>query len=341
MISFGKNIKSVDDPLGKVPVKTVFDSIRNPKPHITSLLSQLRVVRQLDPSQYTKIKAQLPYIVCAMFDPPARRTENFAYTQYFIIDIDHISAKGIVLEDIRKKLENDPRTMLCFTSPGGDGLKIMMKLSERCHDAGLYKTFYKMFVIKFSRQYGLDQIVDTRTCDVARACFISADSHAFFNPNPESIDISTYINPDENPLQAFDIKHEVDKAAKEGDKMLEKKCSSEPENNILRTIRETLDPRIKNKTEKKAAYVPPELKDIMNELCEYITGKGINVDETIGIQYGQKLRCHIAVMKAEVNIFYGKHGFSVLISPRTGTDNDANNLLVDTVKSFLISKGYI
>lgn len=340
MISFGKNIKSVDDSLGKVPVRTVYDSIRNPKPHIMAMLSQLRVVRQLNPSQYTKIKAQLPYIVCAMFDPPVRRTENFAYTQYFIIDIDHISAKGFVMKDLRKKIENDPRTMLCFTSPGGDGLKIMMKLTERCHDAGLYKTFYKTFVIKFSFQYGLDQIVDTRTCDVARACFISTDNSAFFNPTPETIDISTYINPDENPLEAFDIKHEVDKAAKEGDKTLEKKRESEPDSNILKTIRETLDPRIKDKQQKKPAYVPPELKDIMTALCEYITEKGIDIDQTIGIQYGQKLRCHIALKKAEVNLFYGKRGFSIVESPRTGTDSDANKLLVDTVNSFLIIRGY-
>ena len=340
MISFGKNIKSVDDSLGKVPVKTVYDSIRNPKPHIMAMLCQLRVVRQLNPSQYTKIKAQLPYIVCAMFDPPVRRTENFAYTQYFIIDIDHISVKGIVMEDLRKKMEKDPRTMLCFISPGGDGLKIMMKLTERCHDAGLYKAFYKAFVIKFSLQYGLDQIVDTRTCDVARACFISADCSAFFNPHPEEIDISAYINPDENPLEAFDIKHEVDKAAKEGDKTFEKKRDAEPDADILRSIRETLDPRIKDKPQKRPAYVPPELKDIMTAICEYITEKGINVDQTIGIQYGQKLRCHIATKKAEVNMFYGKRGFSIVESPRTGTDSEANKLLVDTVNSFLISRGY-
>ncbi len=341
MISFGKNIRSTDDKLGKVPVRTVFDSIRNPKPHIAALLSQLRVVRQLAPAQYAKIKTQLPYLVCAMFDPPVRRTENFAYTQYFIIDIDHISSKGIVMEDLRKKLENDPRTMLYFASPGGDGLKVMMKLAERCYDAGLYKTFYKTFVMKFSAQYQLEQVVDTHTCDVARACFISADSLAFFNPEPEPVDVSSFINPDENPQLAFDIKHEADKAAKEGDKAAEKKRAPEPDASILKSIREKLDPRIKDKPEKKAAYVPEELKEIMDALREYITEKGIAVDQIIGIQYGQKIRCHVGVRKAEVNLFYGKHGFSIVQSPRTGTDGESNELLADTVRSFLVSKGYI
>lgn len=341
MISFGKNIKSADDQLGKVPVRTVFDCIRNPKPHTEALLRQLRVIRQLDPSQYTKLKTQLPYIVCAMFDPQVRRTENFAYTQYFIIDIDHISSKGMVVEDLRKKLENDPRTLLCFISPGGDGLKVMMKLTERCYDAGLYKTFYKTFAMRFSVQYELDQVVDTHTCDVARACFISADSQAFFNPTPETVNLNSFINPDENPQLAFDIKHEADKAAKLGDKAAQKEHASEPDADILRSIREKLDPRIKDKPQKTDAYVPPELKSIMDALREYTIEKGLIVDEIIGIQYGQKMRCHVGIRKAEVNLFYGKHGFSVVQSPRSGTDKVANELLADIVRSFLMSNGYI
>lgn len=341
MISYGNNIKSADDKLGKVPVRTVFDCIRNPKPHIEALLRQLRVVRQLDASQYTKLKTQLPYIVCAMFDPQVRRTENFAYTQYFIIDIDHISQKDFTVDDLRKKMESDPRTLLCFKSPGGDGLKVMMKLSERCYDAGLYKAFYKTFAIKFSAQYGLDQIIDTHTCDVARACFISADSQAYFNAEPETVDLNAFINPDENPQLAFDIKHEGDKATEKADKAAQKAHAPEPDADILKSIREKLDPRIKGKQQKKEAFVPLELKSIMEALREYITEKGLVVDEVIGIQYGQKMRCHVGVRKAEVNLFYGKHGFSVVQSPRTGTDSAANELLADTVNSFLVSKGYI
>ena len=63
MISYGSNIKSTDDPMGKVPVKNVFDAIRNPKPHIQSLVSQLRVVQQLNPTLYRQLKTRLPYVV--------------------------------------------------------------------------------------------------------------------------------------------------------------------------------------------------------------------------------------------------------------------------------------
>lgn len=341
MISYGKNIKSADDQLGKVSVKMLYDAIRNPKPHIVALLGQLRVVRQLNPSFYNTLKGQLPYIVCAMFTPPYRRTENFAFTQYFIVDIDHISSRGLVLEDLRHKLESDPRTLMCFKSPGGDGLKVMMKLSERCYDAGLYKTFYKAFVMKLSVQYELQQLVDTRTCDVARACFISADDKAYFNAEPEPIDVRCYINPIANPQEAFDIKHDIDMAANEGDKMIEEQRDIEPDSDVLDSIKKRLNPRLKDKPKRAPAYVPDQLREITNSLREYIQGNEVNVNEIIGIQYGLKLRCSIGTMQAEVNLFYGKRGFSVVQSPRTGTDAAANEVLAEVVESYLVMKGHL
>ena len=57
--------------------------------------------------------------------------------------------------------------------------------------------FYKLFVHKFSVKYGLEQVVDTRTCDVTRACFLSADSEAYFNPEPELVVVDDYIKTDD------------------------------------------------------------------------------------------------------------------------------------------------
>ena len=341
MISYGNNIKGTDDPLGKVPVRAVFDAIRNPQPHIQSLISQLRVVQQLNPTLYKQLKTRLPYVVCAMFNPQVRRAENFAFTQYFIVDIDHVSSRHIVLADLRHQINSDPRTALCFTSPGGDGLKVMLKLSERCYDAGLYKTFYKAFVMNYSTQYKLQQAVDTRTCDVARACFISLDAEAYYNPEPETIDIKAYVDPDLDPLAAFNVKREVEQAAKDGDKLLKKEHAPEPQSDILQQIRQTLDPRVKAANQKPPAYVPQQLNDAMPSLLQYIEEMHIAINDVASIQYGKKLRCSIALKQAEVNIFYGKRGFSVVQSPRTGTDAEANELLAEVVKSFLVTAGYM
>lgn len=94
MISIGTNIKSTTDLLQKVTVKYLCDAIRHPKPAISTRLRQLRIVKELNAAQYATLKQQLPYFVCAMFNPAYRKTENFAYTEYFIIDIDHLSDKA-------------------------------------------------------------------------------------------------------------------------------------------------------------------------------------------------------------------------------------------------------
>lgn len=135
MISVGANITSNMSVLEKVTVKHVFESIRKPRSEIASQINQLRIIRELDNKRYNQLKRQLPYIVCSIFNPPYRKKENFAYTEYFVVDIDHVASKQLSMPDIRIKIEKDPRVVLSFLSPGEDGLKVMFKMKERCYDS--------------------------------------------------------------------------------------------------------------------------------------------------------------------------------------------------------------
>ena len=319
-------------------MRHLYDAIRNPRENIKSLLRQLRIVRQLNSNQYASLKRQLPYFVCAMFNPPYRKTENFAYTEYFIVDIDHISDKGLILDDLFKTIIKDPRTLLCFRSPGGDGIKVIMKLSDRCYDANLYKTFYKVFLVKYSKQYGLEQVVDTKTCDVARACFLSADENAFFNPFAETVTVKEYLNPDADISLAFELKRKADKAVIE--ESHKEPHDKEPSEDEMVKIRETLKMQVRQVRKKTEAYVPKELEDIMDGLKKYVEEKGIILTAVVNIQYGKKLAFIVAKRKAELNLFYGRRGFTVVQSPKTGTDKDANGLMVDVINSFLMENGF-
>lgn len=339
MISAAANIKSVTEELKKMPIRHLYDATRNPRDSTKALLRQLRIVRQLNPNQYSALKQQLPYFVCAMFNPPYRRTENFAYTEYFIVDIDHISEKGLLIEDLFQKITKDNRTMLCFKSPGGDGLKVIMKLSERCYDAGLYKTFYKVFLMKYSKQFGIEQVVDYKTCDVTRACFLSADENAYFNSKPECVVIAEYLNPDEDASLAFDIKRETEKALRENEKNKDSVKEAEPSKDVITQIRETLHLQTRQTRKKREAFVPHELDEIMEELKKYVEEKGIILSGVTNIQYGKKLAFKVAMRKAEINLFYGnKRGFTAVQSPKTGTDKEANELMADVINSFLMEK---
>lgn len=82
----------------KVTVEYLYYSLRNPKPDVEARIRQLRIIRDLDKKQYSLLKRQLPYVVCGMFNPPYRKTENFAYTEYFIVDIDHFQRKVLIFK---------------------------------------------------------------------------------------------------------------------------------------------------------------------------------------------------------------------------------------------------
>lgn len=333
MISIGANITSPADSLRKVQVKYVYDSLRNPREEIVSAIRQLRNVREIDVKQYGLLKRRLPYLVCGMFNPPYRRSENFAYTEYFILDIDHLSAKGFSLSELRKRLESDPRILLSFLSPSEDGLKIFFKLKERCYEKGIYAVFYKAFLEKFSIQYDLQQVLDTRTNDVTRACFISIDPEAYYNPDPEPIDMRAFVDLD-NPYALFEQKRQQDKAAKEsGVSKVDSSTPSDPDKEAMDRIRRLLNPKVKQ--EKPPIFVPKELDEILFSLKPYIEQTGVIVSEIINIQYGKKIRLKMGMKQAEVNLFFGKKGFSVVQSPRSGTDAELNRLMADLILDFI------
>lgn len=336
MLQVGSNIRSSADALKKVTVDYLYHSLRNPKPEISAKIRQLRIVRRLDVKQYAELKRALPYVVCGMFNPPFRRTENFAYTEYFMVDIDHLSEKGLAMAEIRKRIERDNRVVLSFLSPGEDGLKVLFRLKERCYDAGIYSLFYKAFVRQFSMEYQLEQVVDARTCDVCRACFISVDSDAYHAPGAVAIDLHAYLDvSDATALMDMKSAFAKEEKAQACQKQEEKAVTPDPDAEALARIKELLHPKTKKTVEKVPVYVPERLNEVMSDLKTYIENTGVVVYEIVNIQYGKKLRMKMGLRLAEINLFYGKHGFSVVQSPRCGTSSELNKLMVDLINAFL------
>ncbi len=336
MLLFGTNIQSAADELKKVQEEYLYNSLRNPKPTIAATIQQLRIVYSMDAKAYAQLKRRLPYFVCGQFNPPFRRKENFAYTESFILDFDHLSSKQLSMKTIRDNIVKDEQVMMCFTSPSEDGLKVMFRLKERCYDAGLYSIFYKAFAATFAMRHNLTQVTDSKTSDVARACFISIDPNAYFNPNSIPVDIKAYLD-ESNPDLLFKIKHEQDEHDKVIKKSGDKQAPSpkDPDKDILTRIRQQLNPKAQLPIEQHPAYVPERLNEIIAELKLFIEETGLQVTEIINIQYAKKIRARLGQKEAEVNLFYGKRGFSVVISPRLGTNEELNELLADLIKAFL------
>ncbi len=335
MIQVGKSITMPGDTLQKTNVEYLYHAIRNPKNEILNKIRHLRIVKSLDDRQYAQLKKRLPYFVCGIFNPNVRRTENFAYTTYFVIDIDHVSEKGISMETMRRKIEADERVLVSFLSPGEDGLKVMFKLKERCYDAGIFSLFYKKFLYDFSRQHHLDQVIDRSTSDVTRACFISYDPDIYYNSQAKEVEIKTYIDTG-NAYEMFREKATAEKMEREHARSQQEgqPPRSDVDANIINQVKSILK-TAPPKKEKPPVYVPEELNEIMSELQDYIVNAGVVIREVKAIQYGKKIKALFGKKEAEVNLFYGKRGFTVVQSPRTGTTQEMNQLLADLVEAFL------
>jgi len=319
MLQVGKNITQADDELHKVPVERIYQGIAHPKPAFSNQIKRLRMVRAMDPKQYNRLKRQLPYFVCGHFHPSNRRRAHFATIQHFVVDLDHFQAAGKDIGEVRARLNGDERVLLLFTSPGGDGLKVLFHLSEPCFDAGLYALFYKAFIQHLAQQYGLEKVIDARTHDVTRACFMSVDPDAHYRPEAEAVVLEQFFDP-ANPEAQREVAQQHKALRKQGpeDPRPEKEPLSDE---VLLGIKQKLNPNFRPR-KKRNYYVPPELESVMPQVEEKLQAMNMELAKTEPIQYGKKLTVTAGPHWAEVNVFFGKRGFSVVKTTKSGSNAD-------------------
>lgn len=182
----------------------------------------------------------------------------------------------------------------------------------------------------------MEQVLDCRTCDVTRACFLSADSTAFLNLEAEPIHMSEYTNW-ENESEQLLMEHQADLwMEKQGEtEMLP--VLQEPDDDVLNFIKKALSEKKKNlPISSTPVFVPQILEDIISDVKREIEKTGIVVDQISSIQYGKKIQVSLGVRKGEINIFYGsKNGFSVVQSPKRGTSSELNEVIADLVTYYL------
>jgi hypothetical protein len=341
-LQYGEAITSVvPKELKRVDLEFLANAIMEPLPGLDIQTDRLRRVGGLDAKAYQKLKKELPYITCGIFQPPYRKTENFVHIECLMIDFDHLSEKQTTPEQLKKKLKEDDRIALMFTSPGGDGLKVLVVLKEPFKDSGKYTLFYKLFIAAFARDAGLAQVVDKRTSDAARATFLCHDAEAYYNPFYQPVDVAAFID--------FDSSLQVDEAralAKEQEvehKQLvaEQKVLVEVEDDplpdeTLSEIKKKLNPKYRPKPHKRDFFVPEKVMQLEAELRLRCAEAGIDITESEDIQYGRQLAFAAGGHQAEINLFYGKKGFSVVKSTKSMCSDELNDMVYNLVMELIV-----
>lgn len=329
MILLGRHITNIQEKLRPISLERLFKGIKHSKERFVDRIEQLRTIAAIDPASYRQLKKELPYFVCGNFHPPFRRKENFSQIEYFVLDLDHLAQGGYQPSELRKLLQGQKKVFMVFLSPGGDGLKVLFKLDKPCRDAAMYSSFYKVFAGSFARNTGLESIVDYQTHDVTRACFISHDSEAWLNPEPVAVKMEDYLD-----IMDFDKAAKDIKAAElftEKEKPPEKEKG--PDETVLEKIKSKLHPGKKPKV--KQYYVPEVVNSALEPIATALSKYDIEVKETAPIHYGRKIKVKAAHLWAEINVFYGKRGFSVVKTTKSGSNEELAGIATGIIEAIL------
>ncbi|PWK16959.1 VirE-like protein [Arcicella aurantiaca] len=331
-LSLGFAITSASETLQRVTIEDVVALISGQKPSsLAQEVARLQKLRNIDKTAYRTLKTRLPYIVGGVFQQDCRRIENINAVNFIILDIDHLTDfDGSIPEAIKA----DDTVLMAFISPSGEGIKVIFRLSEPLVSAQGFQIAYRDFAEKFGVKVGLTGFIDLKTSDVSRACFLSHDTNVYYNPSAVGITLNIMSE----IFEATGASHytEENQIAVLEDKnvnIAKGVINETAYKAILREINPNTPVRIE-----KDIFVPKEITELFTEIEKLCTQVGLELLEQKPIQYGVKIIAKQGYRKAEVNVFYGKKGYSVVVSPKTGIDDKLNQLLHQTIFDFLFPK---
>ncbi len=93
----------------------------------------------------------------------------------FVVDFDHI----VDIMEVRQMLESDIHTFILFTSPSGDGLKLVLKHDLR--DSTKWLNLFLEIQSYYHDNFKLD--IDHKCKDISRMCFIPYVDDLYWNDN--------------------------------------------------------------------------------------------------------------------------------------------------------------
>ena len=311
MFWYGDSLFDTQTPLQALSLDALCDRMRSDV-ELQDNITRLRRLRSLDHEAYRRMKTRLPFFCCATFAEQQRRTDRFMHTDSFVLDLDGCAPTPDAMTHWRETLPQEPRILLLFTSPGGDGLKLVFRLATPCTDTKLFSDFYKAFALDFAKEYDLTAYIDLRTSDCTRACFLSYDPDLYVQHFCEPVDWQAYVQPvppvppvTEHPNESHNIHPDVYV-------------------DILRKLQTRPRPRYPAGSQR----VPPALEGFVTAMVQLCNTHELNLLDEQPIPYGVKLKIGKDQDWAEINVFHGKKGFSIVQVPKRGANHSLGELLV-------------
>lgn len=171
-ISVFRNLFNSKETPYELTIQEVIARIKHGTPDLIERINKIRTLPHSD-EQYSKLKSSLYAI---MFNGIfSERNDNglIEHSGLCILDYDGYDSEDIFNEE-RQRLINDPHVMIVFRSPGGNGLKAVIKIPKS--DKHEHKRRFNAWAEYFPSDY-----FDVKTSNVSRVCFESYDPDIFVN----------------------------------------------------------------------------------------------------------------------------------------------------------------
>ena len=167
MITYFKTLSDTSKPY----FRDVSEAIKRIKEGNSKTLCEL-VRSEEDKSKRNELKKGLPAICFSGKFSKRSDASILEHSGYICIDFDGFIDEWAML-DARHKLCNDIYSYCVFTSPSGDGLKVLVKIPK---DAKNHKNYF----LSLEKHYNMAEF-DTTSKNISRVCFESYDPEIYVN----------------------------------------------------------------------------------------------------------------------------------------------------------------
>ena len=174
-----------------------------------NLRSVTEKVRSMPPEVYSdRKKGKVQFLPLVTFGGVFSKREGSGLREpsgLVLLDIDHISRlEGLSLEDLKERLSQDREIglRLLFTSPSGDGLKIVCKTSGEITDPESYRREFETLNYFVSQKYSVpigESGLDRNNSDITRGCLLCLDPTAVLRDWEDTFHPESHPLPEKKP----------------------------------------------------------------------------------------------------------------------------------------------
>lgn len=220
-ITMFKNVKSPTEPF-TVTVERVIGRIQAPPPSTLGLISKIR-----ESEEHKHLKQELPVILWSGIFSSRNDSALEEHSGLVVIDVDNVDNP----EELKSQLAYDDYTLICFISPSGNGVKVVVQISnpERHRD------HYRAFIKYYEKQYGL--IVDSTSINESRACYESYDPELIYKPSAKVFGAMLSELAEKQEVKASDAPYTDYEQLNIAARMIRKAADGEKHQTLIRAAR--------------------------------------------------------------------------------------------------------